>query len=755
MLKSLNSKFYLVVVALFLLYGISYGILAYFLHHQGEDSKRVQVAMELKNDIATLNESFNNARLWEKVILYQSLPEAEKNFGDFLHKIRSLLFSFYQKKYENYSQDNFRRILFNINSYEVLIADIIQLKTKEKLIDTQLVANFQSITSSILQFGDPELMRPLHGATQFFIQYQNTSEISQFKALEIVMLSLKEKCEQVVESDEKLKVYLSNFISVLEEDHVIGERILLTGNEIETISMNLSRDITESNEKMDDYIHGLIETSNRSRVNLKRMFLLSTFIGTLFLLCILVLIKNSIIGPVANMARVMSRVKNGDMSARFEPLGRKNDEIYDMGLSLNTMLESIEQRDRTLLEYQVKLEEQLHELSKQKKEQELLTLQLKRVEKMEAVGALAGGVAHDLNNILSGVVSYPELLLLDMPDENPYKKPLLVIQDSGKRAVAIVQDLLTLARRGAAVLEIININHLVQNYLASPEFKKLSTDSPNITFNSDLAENINNIRGSRAHLMKTLMNLVTNGAESIKKEGGITLTTGNTYLSEPFGEYKDVVEGEYVSLVVADTGEGISTSDLVHIFEPFFTRKEMGRSGTGLGLTVVWSTVTDHKGYIKVTSDEQGTVFTLYFPVTAGEVQENTIEKPVETYIGQGEMILVVDDVEYQREIGLQMLEKLGYRVATAASGEEAVAFVRENRVDLLVLDMLMPPGIDGLETYRQILDLYPDMKAIIVSGYSESERVFEAQRLGSAVYIRKPYSLETIGEAVKKELTE
>ena len=190
------------------------------------------------------------------------------------------------------------------------------------------------------------------------------------------------------------------------------------------------------------------------------------------------------------------------------------------------------------------------------------------------------------------------------------------------------------------------------------------------------------------------------------------------------------------------------------IFEPFYTKKVMGRSGTGLGMAVVWGTVKDHKGYIDVQSTEgKGTMFTLYFPVTRKEITGKEKALAMEEYMGKGESILIVDDVKEQREIASRILKKLDYLVATVSSGEEAVDYMKDNSPDLLILDMIMDPGIDGLETYKRILKLHPGQKAVITSGFSETERVKEAQRLGAVKYIKKPYTMEKIGIAVKKEL--
>ena len=386
-------------------------------------------------------------------------------------------------------------------------------------------------------------------------------------------------------------------------------------------------------------------------------------------------------------------------------------------------------------------------------EKKKLEAQLQRAQKMEAIGTLAGGVAHDLNNILSGLVSYPELLLMDIPQDSPLRKPILTIQKSGERAAMIVQDLLTLARRGVAVTKVLNLNQVIYEYLQSPEHEALLSFYPQVNVETRLEEDVLNILGSPVHLVKTVMNLVSNAAEAMPEGGNIFISTENRYIDRPVRGYDEVNEGDYVSFTVSDAGVGICTGDLERIFEPFYTKKVMGRSGTGLGMAVVWGTVKDHNGYVDVQSSEgEGTKFTLYFPVAREKSARDEALFSIENYMGN-EKILIVDDVEEQRDIASRMLKKLGYSVTSVSSGEEAVEHMKDNSADLLVLDMIMDSGIDGLETYRRILEFHPGQKAIIASGFSETERVKETQRLGAGAYVKKPYLLEKIGMAVRIEL--
>jgi len=348
---------------------------------------------------------------------------------------------------------------------------------------------------------------------------------------------------------------------------------------------------------------------------------------------------------------------------------------------------------------------------------------------------MAGGVAHDLNNILSGIISYPELLLLDLPLDSKLRKPIEEIHTSGLRAAAVVADLLTVARGVASQYEIICINDMIKNYLASPEYKKQELFYPEISLELHLESNLPNCKCSPVHIQKILMNLTNNAFEAIEITGTIVLSTARKTFADHPPEIPLLEAGEYVALQVSDSGSGIPADVLQHIFEPFYTKKVMGRSGTGLGLAVVWNSVQEHKGTIDVTSDDQGTTFTLYFPVTAAKKQghKDDVKKDLQGTAS----ILVVDDERIQRDIAHRILTKLGYKVHTVDSGESAVTYLLGHPVDLVLLDMLMDPGMNGHQTYKAINILYPNQKAIIASGFSESTEVKAALKLGANLFIK------------------
>lgn len=380
---------------------------------------------------------------------------------------------------------------------------------------------------------------------------------------------------------------------------------------------------------------------------------------------------------------------------------------------------------------------------------------LQQSAKMEALGQLAGGVAHDLNSVLSILSGYSELLLEEIPQGSSSRNHVEKILKSTEKGAAIIQDMLTMARRGVTVSEVIDLNGVVSGYLKSPVFEKLKDYHPHVTFQAGCDKDLLNIKGSPIHLEKTLMNLVSNAADAISGKGGVTIRTENRHLDKPLRGYDEVKEGDFAVLIVSDTGMGIPPEKIDKIFEPFYSTKKMGRSGTGLGLAIVWGTVKDHHGYIDIQTEVgKGTTFTLYFPVTREVVIQPQQKEPIAQYLGHGESVLVVDDNAEQLEIASQLITSLGYDVHFVSSGEEAVEYLKDNKADIMVLDMIMTPGIDGLETYRRVLAINPNQKAIIASGFLETDRVRRAMERGVGAYVMKPYARDKIGIAIRDELS-
>lgn len=391
---------------------------------------------------------------------------------------------------------------------------------------------------------------------------------------------------------------------------------------------------------------------------------------------------------------------------------RKNGEIFPVEIRLKKIFAN----GRTLWVVAVRdiTQRQQDELNRTKLE-ERLTYAMR----MESIGLMAGSVAHDLNNILSSIVTFPELLLRQMPANAQYREDFNRIKKAGQQAAAVVTDLLTIARGSTCKMSVRNLNSVLEEYKQSLDYQQQIQAFPKITVQMDLDPQLNNTRFSSFHVTKCIINLIKNGVEAIESCGTIIIHTANRLLTETLHSYDTIPPGHYATLTVADTGKGISTLDLPHIFEPFYSRKQMGRrSGTGLGLTVIMHTMRDHCGFIDIRSSENGTVFELFFPIVRQEQLPEPTTIPLGLPLGKGEKILIVDDEESQREITTSILINLGYTPYTVETGEQAIQYIKQNPVDLLLLDMILNEDMNGYETFREIRQLIPDQKAIVASGF-------------------------------------
>ncbi len=386
-------------------------------------------------------------------------------------------------------------------------------------------------------------------------------------------------------------------------------------------------------------------------------------------------------------------------------------------------------------------------------EQRHLEEQLRKAQQMEVIGTLAGGVAHDLSNILAAIVGYPDLLLMDVDPDNPMYKPLVKLRSAGSRAAAIVQDLLTLSRRGVAISDVIDLNGAFRDYIDSPEYDDLLKHHPNFEMIVDLSADLHLIKGSSVHLTKAIMNVVHNAAEALPPEGVIRVSTYNRYVGP--GEFSDKYEpGRYVVFCVEDNGHGIAPEDLKRVFEPFFTKKVMGRSGTGLGMAIVWGAVQDHNGFIDIQSQPgKGTTVSLYFPATTEKAVSRQPDIKMAEFMGHGEKILVADDKSEHRDIAVHMLTRLGYEVTAVGSGKDVSGRLAKGyRPDAILLDAALEQDT-VLSLVRQIKRICPEQEAIIITGLSRPAYIKQALDAGASTFVKKPYSLKALGAAIRYEL--
>jgi len=371
---------------------------------------------------------------------------------------------------------------------------------------------------------------------------------------------------------------------------------------------------------------------------------------------------------------------------------------------------------------------------------------------MESLGLLAGGVAHDLNNIIGPIMAYPALIRMDLAEGKSIDQDLDSITASAQRAADVITDLLALTRRGKYEMEPIDLNDLINDYLSSAECKSAKILYPEVKPDINLSKEQLLFKGSNAHLPKVIMNLINNAFESMQDGGVLSVSSSSIDIEDGELSEKNIPIGRYNLLTIEDQGEGISEENISRIFDPFFTtKKKSGKSGTGLGLSVVYNVIKDHGAYIDVESKlGRGTKFSIYFPETTKKKERE--EKDNRMHTGSGS-ILVVDDRDEQRDIATRLLTTLGYDVESVEGGRDAVEYLKNEDVDLLLLDMILEDDMDGLDTYKEIIKIKPDQKTIIVSGYSESDRVKEAEELGVEGFIQKPYKMDEIGMTIQAVL--
>jgi len=369
-----------------------------------------------------------------------------------------------------------------------------------------------------------------------------------------------------------------------------------------------------------------------------------------------------------------------------------------------------------------------------------------RAERLEMAGTVAGQVAHDFNNLLAPIVAYPDFIRDELPSDHKAHVYLDSIENAALKIANINQDLLVMGRRGHYNQEVLDLNRVV-----SQAAQEMKSRTKTVTFEMNLCQDIMKIKGGNAQIHRMLTNLLVNAQDAMGDIGQVTIKTENYYADDTTIAFGRVPKGEYVKLTITDNGCGIPDDIIQNILDPFFSTKMADKKrGSGLGLSVVDAVTRDHNGYLDLSSKVgHGTSFYIYFPVTREDSEADD-----STYLAGGtEKVLVIDDDDVQREVTTQLLEKLGYETDSVVSGEKAMEFLRENRQDLVILDMVMPGGIDGTETYRQIVEIYPEQKAIILSGFSESEQVLEVQKLGAGAFIKKPVTRKIIAAAVRTEL--
>lgn len=386
-------------------------------------------------------------------------------------------------------------------------------------------------------------------------------------------------------------------------------------------------------------------------------------------------------------------------------------------------------------------------------EQERLERQLRQAQKMEAIGTLAGGIAHDFNNLLQAILGYTQILTIEKEADDPERSKLEQIEKSAMRASELTQQLLTFSRKVESKLRPVDLNLEVKQVQ-----KLLKRTIPKmINIELHLEKDLHVVNADPAQVEQVMMNLAVNARDAMPEEGNLLIETENIFLDEQYCRaHPGAVPGQYVCLSITDTGHGMDRETLDHIFEPFYTTKEVGK-GTGLGLSMVYGIVKSHRGYIMCYSEPGiGTTFKIYLPAVEKEDQREKTEsvREAKKVPGGKETILLVDDEELLRAVGKETLEQFGYTVLTASDGESALKYYSEKKgeISLVILDLMMP-GMGGKQCLEQLLAMDPDTKVVIASGYSVNGPTKATLEAGAKGFIKKPFDLKQMLKVVRKVL--
>jgi signal transduction histidine kinase/ActR/RegA family two-component response regulator len=388
---------------------------------------------------------------------------------------------------------------------------------------------------------------------------------------------------------------------------------------------------------------------------------------------------------------------------------------------------------------------------------------LAATKRMEALGVLAGGVAHDLNNALGPLVALPDVMLAELEElraggesGRDLRADIASIKIASLRAAQTIKDLLTLGRQGRIAKENIDLNSVIKSSWANSSLRFVEEAPSRVNLIADLCPTPLVVHGSESQLARAVDNLIRNAVEAIGGNGEVVIKTAKVDVAEPRTGYETIPAGRYATLSVSDDGCGIEPHELGQVFEPFFTKKRtMETSGSGLGLSIVHGVVKEHDGFIDVVSTlEVGTTISLYFPLADG--LERAEAAPA---VRRGTArILIVDDEPIQLRTGRRVLVRLGYQVEIMESGLRAhelfsrAAASGQSPFDLVIMDMQLGEVHDGLHIIEQIQRLFPEQKAIVASGHAPTERVELAKRKAVS-WLSKPYGMDALAETVQRAL--
>lgn len=540
--------------------------------------------------------------------------------------------------------------------------------------------------------------------------------------------------------------------------------------QLDVMIQTKSRDFDLNTETLEPIARNLIQLAQKDvrraqAENVRRVkiitwiFLAAAFSGVLWVGCLAYLIHQTITRHIVRLTHMASAFQDGNLGVRDhvdkkDELGHLSKSFNQMAARLQTLVSGLEDqvaaRTRDLSESNHALKKEIAEHQATEKARVKLEVELRQIHKMEAIGTLAGGIAHDFNNILGIIMGNCELAMDDIPEWNPARANMEEIKTASHRARDIVRQLLSFSRKTEDEKQLIKLQTLVKETIALMR----ATIPTTIEIRTAIDAELGVIRADPSQIHQVIINLCTNAAHAMETHGGILEIHLKAIERERITNipFKELKPGSYVQLTISDTGQGIDSTIIDKIFDPYFTTKEFGK-GTGMGLSIVHGIITNHEGFVSVYSEPgQGTSFKVYLPL----VDERPVRemKPIDVTPGGDEAILWVDDEDSILKMGQKTLVRLGYQVDTHNDPTEALKAVRsqKDKYDLIITDMTMPK-MTGADLAQHILKIRPDMPIILSTGFSHKIDKERANIIGVREYIEKPLDKLELSMAVRRAL--
>ncbi len=763
MLKRLNSKIYGIAFFFLFIALIQYFSFLFFLYRQNQVAKTETAALACSSDFLALRQTFLQLRAWDRsIVLKGHDADVEVRFAESMKQIKEKLSEYRGQASDPRRIRQMKTIETALLAYEKQCHTLAQLMGKKHLIKTNMASIYQSIESAGLYQGHISLAKKLFLLSHFQINYLNAPSPSGFQSLKIVLDSLASAFGQAGAFDARVQGYLSSYREVLTAyDELIREIHLLNHAQKKSYDQTvrhfsaICRDLETESKRI------VAESTNRRNVFMNCMHKCVP-IATLIVLVVMLMLARRIAKPINLLLETIQNINAGRYTDRFHPCGAPEDELNQLGLAFNSMLDTLDNQQNKMLDYQQELKQKMVELATTNRKLQVevkerkvadeknahLKSQLQQSQKMEAIGELAGGIAHDFNNLLSAILGYTELVHNKLPARSQEKRHLGEVLLAGERAKELVQQILIFSHKSenrqtaVSVAEVVNealrlIRHTVPSF---------------ITIHTQIEDAVGLIRANATQIHQVVVNLCTNAYHAVRDERGkigvsLESVQGEDYPSGPFPE---LVRGKaYALLTVRDNGIGMTDEIKNRIFDPFFTTKEIG-TGTGLGLAVVYGIIQNHGGSICVESQQgKGSCIQIFLPLV-NYPEQPPVKK--NTPIIQGsERILVVDDEDMLSMLGKKMLEGLGYQVDAFVSPVEALETFKSapEEFDLILSDQTMPE-MTGDQLATAIRAIRPDIPFVICTGFSEILDEKRIKALGLSGFLLKPLDQATLAETLR-----